>query len=129
MTTPDEPILRVTAGSRVTLWLRFFPLPSAGALILTPSRLRLESVDSPALKREAREMDIPTESIADARIETWPSILRVALALTWLTLWPALRRGFQANLTIEAQSGTYHLRVRDPEGWVQALRDLGESGD
>ena len=109
------------------MWWRFFSLPVWGALILTGRRLTFESAYSavPFLPRIAEEgLDVPVESITDATVRSWPSALRLAPLLTFFVLWPALRRMYQANLLVESESGTHHFHVRDPEGWVQALRGV-----
>ena len=76
------------------------------------------------MKLYTREIELPTETIGDVRVEVWPSRWRLALALnifSFILFWGAYRRLLQSNLTVETESGTHHFRVRDPEAWVQAI--------
>jgi hypothetical protein len=64
--------------------------------------------------------------ISDVRVEVWPSLRRLALALnifSFILLWPTYRSLLQGNLAVDTESETHRFRVRDPEAWVQALSD------
>lgn len=129
MVTADEPILKASGATSVVLWARFYPWPVPGALILTPSLLKFESGWSKmpiGARSYAREIVVPIANVGDVRVETWPSVRRLALALnlfSFVLLWPGYRALLQGNLTVDTESGTHHFRVRNPEMWVQAIAE------
>ncbi len=132
MATEDSPILKAGAARSVFLILRFFPVNLPGALVLSSHGLRHESIWHGLPGMGARigfpgwQIDIPAEDIATARVQRWPSRLPLLLSLNFLAFVPIVRRYFEANLTVEARSRTYHFGVRDPEEWVRALRGMVE---